>query len=157
MIVMLSAVPGTPLRRPSDSVHACCEQNHLIMEMRPQPGSGAALSAPGTRLMAGHVPYGALERRATPAGQAHHDISPVDNAAPRVDDLTARSFFLTHPVDGITAGDEGAAGRSFGLVLSTIPRPRTGRAACLHRLSTDLCTERLDAGRGPQKTVRTGR
>ena len=122
MIVMLSAVPGTPLRS-----------------------------------MAGHVPYGALERRATPAGQAHHDISPVDNAAPRVDDLTARSFFLTHPVDGITAGDEGAVGRSFGLVLSTIPSPRTGRAACLHRLSTDLYTERLDAGRGPLKTVRTGR
>jgi hypothetical protein len=38
---------------------------------------------------------------ATPAGWAHHDISPVDNAVPGVDDLTAKSFFLTHPVDGI--------------------------------------------------------
>ena len=86
-----------------------------------------------------------------------HDISSVDNDAPRVDGLTAQSFFLTHPVDGITAGDKGSVGRSFRLVLSTIPSPRTGRAACLHRLSTDLCTARLDAGPGPQKTVRTGR
>src|SRR5690349_12917968 len=99
-------------------------------------------------------PSGGAPRR---PGKAHHDISPVDNAAPRVDDLTARSFFLTHPVDGITAGNEGVAGRSFCLVLSTIPSPRTGRAACLHRLSTELCTARLDAGRRPQKTVRTGR
>ena len=30
----------------------------------------------------------------------------MDNIASRVDDLTARSFFLTHPVDGITPGDE---------------------------------------------------
>ena len=81
----------------------------------------------------------------------------VDNDASRVDDLTAQSIFLTHPVDGITAGDKGVVGRSFGLVLSGIPSPRTGRAACLHKLSTDLCTARLDAGRGPQKTVRTGR
>src|SRR5438552_7570808 len=95
-------------------------------------------------------------RRDTPTRQAHHDVSPVDNVAARVDDLTARIIFLTHPVDGITAGNEGAVGRSFGLVLSTIPSPRTGRAACLHRLSTDLCTARLDADRRPQKTVRTG-
>src|SRR6516162_170570 len=96
-------------------------------------------------------------QRDTPARRAHHGLSPVDNVAPRVDDLTARSFFLTQPVDGITAGSEGVVGRSFGLVLSTIPSPRTAPAACLHRLSTDLCTARLDAGRKPQKTVRTGR
>src|SRR6266851_7505036 len=113
------------------------------MEMGPQPGSELPCR-PGNPLNGGARPLRhALERRATPAGQAHHDISPVDNVAPRVDDLTARSFFLTHPVDGITAGDEGAVGRSFRLVLSAIPSPRTGRAACLHRLSTDLCTARL--------------
>ena len=32
---------------------------------------------------------------------------------------------------------------------------RTALAACLHRLSTDLCTARLDAVRHPQKTVVT--
>jgi hypothetical protein len=50
-------------------------------------------------------------RTARHAGRAaHHHICPVDNVAPRVDDLTAGSFFLTHPVDGITAGNEGAVG-----------------------------------------------
>jgi hypothetical protein len=81
--------------------------------------------------------------------QVRHDISPVDKVAPRVDDC----FFLTHPVDSITPGNEGVVGRSFGLVLSTIPSPRTGTAAFLHRLSTDLRTARLDAGRRSQKTI----
>jgi hypothetical protein len=72
-----------------------------------------------------------------------------------VDGVTVQSFFLTHPVDGIAAGGEAAAGPSSCLVLNSIPSPRTGRAACLHRLSTDLCTERLDVVRRPQKTVGT--
>ena len=72
------------------------------------------------------VMLSASERCDTPAGRAHRDISPVDNIASRVDDLTARSFFLTHPEDGITPGDEDAVGRSFGLVLSTVPSLRTG-------------------------------
>ena len=69
--------------------------------------------------------------------------------APSVDGVTRQSFFLAHPVDGIFAGSEGAVGRSFCLVLNSIPSPRTGRAACLHRLSTALCTERLDVVRRP--------
>jgi hypothetical protein len=72
-----------------------------------------------------------------------------------VDGVTEQSFFLTHPVDGISAGSEGATGASLFLVLSDIPSRRTGRAACLHRLSTDLCTARLDVVRGSQKTVST--
>ena len=72
-----------------------------------------------------------------------------------VDDATAKSFFHTHPVDGISAGTEGSTGRSLCLVLKGIPSPRTGRAACLHRLSTALCTERLDEVRRSQKTVTT--
>jgi hypothetical protein len=72
-----------------------------------------------------------------------------------VDGVTLQSFFLTHPVDGITAGSKGTVGPSFCLVLNTFPRPRTRRAACLHRLSTDLCTERLDEVRRSQKTVTT--
>jgi len=75
--------------------------------------------------------------------------------APSVDGVTLQSFFLTHPVDGISAGSEGAVGPSLCLVLNSIPSRRTGRAACLHRLSTDLCTERLDEVRGSQKTVTT--
>ena len=75
--------------------------------------------------------------------------------APSVDGVTAQSFFPTHPVDGISAGSEGAVGPSFCLVLNSIPSRRTGRAACLHRLSTDLCTVRLDEVRRSQKTVTT--
>ena len=75
--------------------------------------------------------------------------------APSVDGITRQSFFLTHPVDGISAGSEGAVGQSFCLVLNTIPKPRTRRAACLHSLSTGLCTERLDEVRRSQKTVTT--
>ena len=74
-----------------------------------------------------------------------------------VDDATAKGFFHTHPVDGISAGTEGSTGRSSCLVLKGIPSPRTGRAACLHRLSTALCTERLDVAGGPEKTVGTVR
>ena len=69
--------------------------------------------------------------------------------APSVDGVTLQSFFLTHPVDGISAGSGGAASASSCLVLNGIPSPRTGRAACLHRLSTALCTERLDVVRRP--------
>src|SRR5690349_10995373 len=74
---------------------------------------------------------------------------------PSVDGVTCQSFFLTHPVDGISAGSAGAVGRSFCLVLNRIPSRRTARAACLHRLSTDLCTARLDEVRRSQKTVTT--
>ena len=90
-------------------------------------------------------PHGAPDGPVSRAGQAFRDISAVDNNDPRVDDLTARSFFLTHPVDGIIPGSEGSAGQSYGVVLSAVPSRRTGRAACLHRLSTGLCTARLDA------------
>ena len=77
--------------------------------------------------------------------------------APSVDDATAKSFFLTHPVDGISAGSEVATDASLCLVLNRIPSRRTGRAACMHRLSTALCTERLDVASGPEKTVGTVR
>jgi hypothetical protein len=72
-----------------------------------------------------------------------------------VDGVTLQSFFLTHPVDGISAGSAGAVGPSFCLVLNSIPKRRTRRAACLHSLSTGLCTARLDEVRRSQKTVTT--
>jgi hypothetical protein len=72
-----------------------------------------------------------------------------------VDGVTGQSFFTTHPVDGIFAGNEGAVGRSLCLVLNNVPSRRTGRAACLHRLSTGLCTAQLDVFRRSQKTVST--
>jgi hypothetical protein len=75
--------------------------------------------------------------------------------APSVDGVTAQSIFPTHPVDGISAGSAGAVGRSLCLVLSDVPSRRTGRAACLHRLSTGLCTAQLDVFGGSQKTVST--
>ena len=72
-----------------------------------------------------------------------------------VDGVTGQSFFTTQPVDGIFPGSVGAVGRSLCLVLNSVPSRRTGRAACLHRLSTGLCTERLDEVRRSQKTVTT--
>jgi len=72
-----------------------------------------------------------------------------------VDGVTGQSFFTTHPVDGIFPGSEGAVGRSLCLVLNSVPSRRTGRAACLHRLSTSLCTAQLDVFRRSQKTVST--
>ena len=72
-----------------------------------------------------------------------------------VDGVTGQSFFTTQPVDGIFPGSEGAVGRSLCLVLNSVPSRRTGRAACLHRLSTGLCTAQLDVFRGSQKTVST--
>jgi hypothetical protein len=68
---------------------------------------------------------------------------------------TMQSFFLTHPVVGISAGSEGAVRPSLCLVLNSIPAPRTELSARLYRLSTDLCTERLDQVRPSQKTVTT--
>jgi hypothetical protein len=72
-----------------------------------------------------------------------------------VDGVTGQSFFLTHPVDGIFAGSKGTVGRSLCLVLNNVPSRRTGTAACLHRLSTGLCTAQLDVFRRSQKTVST--
>jgi len=72
-----------------------------------------------------------------------------------VDGVTGQSFFTTQPVDGIFPGSEGAVGRSLCLVLNSVPNRRTGRAACLHRLSTGLCTAQLDVFRRAQKTVPT--
>ena len=72
-----------------------------------------------------------------------------------VDGVTGQSFFTTQPVDGIFPGSVGAVGRSLCLVLNSVPSRRTGRAACLHRLSTGLCTAQLDVFRRSQKTVST--
>ena len=84
-----------------------------------------------------------------------HDVPPVDNCAARVDVVALRSFFSAHPVDGVAAGRAAATESSFGIVPRCVPSRHTGRAACLHKLSTDLCTERLDEVRGSQKTVTT--
>jgi hypothetical protein len=65
-----------------------------------------------------------------------------------------RAFFRTHPVDGITAGSDRARSAHPPLVPRCIPRLRTVPAACLHRLSTDLCTARLDGTARRHQTVR---
>lgn len=79
----------------------------------------------------------------------------MDNFLPDVDGQPGRSFFRAQPVDDISAGSNGRACESFGTVPSGIPSLHTEPAACLHRVSTGLCTPRLDAGGGSQKTVRT--
>jgi hypothetical protein len=81
----------------------------------------------------------------------------VDKRALRMDVVAVRSFFSAHPVDGVGPGSTVATGSSLVTVPRTIPSPHTGQAACLHKLSTDLCTERLDARRGRRQTVRVTR
>src|SRR6267378_1102013 len=67
-----------------------------------------------------------------------------------------RGFFRTHPVDGITAGSDRVSAAGASVVPRCIPSLRTVPAACLHRLSTDLCTARLDVSARPHQTVRPG-
>jgi len=135
MIVMLSA------HRERRVLRGACSPAHTA---RPVPSAARA-----------RPPGGPRHARAIGSRRAHHSVLPVDKIVRSVDGLTLQSFFLTHPVDDISAGSKGAAGTSLCLVLSDIPSRRTGRAACLHRLSTGLCTERLDEVRGSQKTVTT--
>ena len=67
----------------------------------------------------------------------------------------ANSFFRAQAVDGIAAASVGRGRWPFCAVPSSFPTLRTAPAACLHKVSTRLCTSRLDAGRGAQKTVGT--
>ena len=135
MIVMLSVQRNALSRghpgRPPDGLIRPAE--------RPRPGVRTVRDTPGRPGFAGLTMAFSLWTRVPPS----------------VDGVTCQSFFLTHPVDGISAGSAGAVGRSFCLVLNRIPSRRTARAACLHRLSTDLCTARLDEVRRSQKTVTT--
>jgi hypothetical protein len=91
MIVMLSALRETSVFPAWRSPGPHCPGTPHRVPRGPVPHRAAPWAAQPVRL-------------ATPAGQAHCDISPVDNGAPGVDDLIAKSFFLTHPVDGITPG-----------------------------------------------------
>ena len=71
-------------------------------------------------------------------------IPAVDNSTVHVDAFGRQTFFLTQPVDGIKAGRYGRSWRPFRCFPSEIPSLPTGTAACLHKLSTDLCTARVD-------------
>src|SRR6266702_2101720 len=71
-------------------------------------------------------------------------IPPVDNSAADVDAEASRGFFITQAVDGIGAGQIGCGCQSFGEIPRGIPSLRTWLPACLHKLSTGLCTARLD-------------
>ena len=103
----------------------------------------------------GGCPGGPRHARAYGPGRGVTVLHLWTTIALSVDGVTGQSFFLTHPVDGIAAGSEGAGGTSLCLVLNSVPSRRTGRAACLHRLSTSLCTAQLDVFRRSQKTVST--
>jgi hypothetical protein len=136
MIVMLSAqrkrhvLPGPPGHPPDGLVRSAGGREPVVP---------AARDTPGRTDRAGVV-------------TALHLWTTI---ALSVDGVTGQSFFTTHPVDGICPGSHGAVGRSLCLVLNDVPSRRTGRAACLHRLSTGLCTAQLDVFRRSQKTVST--
>jgi hypothetical protein len=64
-----------------------------------------------------------------------------------------QSFFHAQPVDGISAGRGSLGDLIPDRVPRGIPSLRTGHAACLHKLSTDLCTARFDGAAHCHKTV----
>jgi hypothetical protein len=77
--------------------------------------------------------------------------STVDNFTGDVDGETAGSFFRTQAVDGVSAGSKGCGCQSLGRVPIRILSLHTAQSACLHRVSTGLCTPGLDAvGRSAQ-------
>jgi hypothetical protein len=77
--------------------------------------------------------------------------SAVDNFTRDVDGETAGSFFCTQAVDGVSAGSKGRGCQSLCRVPIRILSLHTAQSACLHRVSTGLCTPGLDAvGRSAQ-------
>jgi hypothetical protein len=77
--------------------------------------------------------------------------STVDNFTGDVDGETAGSFFRTQAVDGVGAGSKGCGCQSLCRVPIRILSLHTAQPACLHRVSTGLCTPGLDAvGRSAQ-------
>ena len=74
----------------------------------------------------------------------HVTVPRVDNLLPDVGPRAAAGFFRAHPVDDISAGRGRGVEPHDVAVPSCVPRLRTASAACLHRLSTGLCTARLD-------------
>jgi hypothetical protein len=77
--------------------------------------------------------------------------STVDNFTGDVDGETAGSFFRTQAVDGVSAGSKGCGCQSLCRVPIRILSLHTAQSACLHRVSTGLCTPGLDAvGRSAQ-------
>jgi len=126
---------------------------------RPFPPGAPGLPPDGLMRSAGGRGPVARAARDTPGRRGRPGVVTVlhlwTTVALSVDGVTGQSFFTTQPVDGIFPGSEGAVGRSLCLVLNSVPSRRTGRAACLHRLSTGLCTAQLDVFRGSQKTVST--
>jgi hypothetical protein len=77
----------------------------------------------------------------------------VDNFLPCVDSQSAKYFFRAQAVDDIGAGGGGLCPLILGRVPSGIPSLRTGAAACLHKLSTGLCTARFDVAVHCHETV----
>jgi hypothetical protein len=126
---------------------------------RPIPSSAPGLPPDGLMRSAGGRGPVVRAARDTPGRTGRAGVVTVlhlwTTVALSVDGVTGQSFFTTQPVDGISPGSVGAVGRSLCLVLNSVPSRRTGRAACLHRLSTGLCTAQLDVFRRSQKTVPT--
>jgi hypothetical protein len=129
---------------------------------RPRPRAGGALPVP-RRLPSPPVHQapaaGSAKRHwqyPRRVGQmAHGGLFNVDNFTGNVDGVVARNFFRAQAVDGIDAGSGDRGRRSLYRVPTRILSLRTGSSACLHRISTGLCTLRLDAGRRAPQDCRS--
>ena len=75
----------------------------------------------------------------------------VDNFAGNVDGEAAEDFFHAQAVDGISAG---GGRRSLCIVPTRVTSLRTAQSACLHRVSTRLCTPQLDGTRAAARECR---
>src|SRR5215470_14204935 len=115
------AVAPTP---PAGGCASCPARPSPPVHQAPVPGSGNR-----------HWLY----RRLHP-GEPGQCLFDVDNFAGNVDGATARNFFRAQAVDGIDAGSGPAAGQTLCRVPTRILSLRTVRPACLHRISTGLCT-----------------
>jgi hypothetical protein len=110
--------PDTPAPPPVQPAVVCCTRGGSRWSPGPAPEPGVCLTAA---------------------------YSTVDNFAGNVDGEAAESFFHAQAVDGISAGSRGSRRQSLSIVPTCILSLRTTQSACLHRISTGLCTPRLDA------------
>ena len=109
--------------------------------------------APGSGRSAGGLPASRPASHATPDLTFDVTLRMWITRQPASTETGLCSFFCAHPVDGITAGSNRGSGVTAAVIPSCIPRLRTAPAACLHRLSTGLCTARLDGAARPNQTV----
>ena len=144
-------------RRSAHRVSNTCANNRAAASMiagashsRPEPPRSAAMEGrPRPRC---GVPSTCATSLSTAFDVARHSPC-VDNFRCRVDGKSAPSFLPRTGGGRHRCRQWLIEEQILGCVPRAIPSLRTGLAACLHSLSTDLCTARLDDAARCHKTV----